>query len=315
MLNRIIVLAAAIVVVVSASFTYVGIERGQNRLIVSTTTSLYDTKLLDGLSESYFALCNIKLDFISAGTGIALEHARRGDADVVIVHAPATENKFLAEDVVGARKIIAYNFFAIVGQKDDPVGIQDMEPLEALQKIAFTETTWVSRGDNSGTHTKEKLLWKEVGISTEDQVWYLESGTGMGQTLTISSERRAYTLADTGTYLKYRVENLIDLEILVDQGKELLNVYSVMAVNPEINPNVKFSEAVKFIEFLVSEDGQDLIGNFGRAQYGSPLFYPAVHILEGNTKPEISGMIRDYAFLEGTECPPKKRLGQEHLYP
>ncbi len=311
---KIISLAAVVIITVVASSVYVSIEKGQNRLTISTTTSLYDTKLLDTIAESYLALYKTKLDFISAGTGMALEHARRGDADVVLVHAPSTENKFLSEGVVGARKIIAYNFFAIVGPREDPAGISGLSPLEALKKIASMGAIWVSRGDNSGTHTKEKSLWKSAGIQTSGQAWYLESGTGMGQTLMISNERRAYTLADTGTYLKYYTDKLIDLEILVERGKELLNVYSVMAVNPSMNPNVKFDGAIKFIEFLISDNGQTLIGDFGREQYGVPLFYPAVQILKGDANPEMSDMIRGYAFLENSECPVRHRLDQEQLY-
>jgi len=305
------------VILIIAAFTvsaYLGASRGQNRLIVSTTTSLYDTGLLDTIEERYLELYNIKLDFIAAGTGQALEHARNGDADVVLVHAPSTEYQFLSENVVGARKIIAYNFFNIVGPSDDPAGIKGLSPVDALKKIATTGATWISRGDNSGTHIKEKSLWKKADIQPAGQAWYIESGTGMGQTLMIASEKRAYTLTDTGTYLKYQEDGLIDLEVLVESGKDLLNVYSVMAVNPEKNPNVNFNGAIKFIEFLVSESGQATLEEFGKKEYGVSLFNPAVQLLKTNADTEVADWIRGYAFLENSECPLRYRLGQEQLY-
>lgn len=304
----------AVIVFIAVSFAYISVSREQDRLIVSTTTSLYDTGLLDAVAERYLELYNTKLDFVAAGTGQALEHARNGDADVVLVHSPSTENQFLSEGVVGARRIIAYNFFNIVGPSDDPAGIKGLSPIDALKKIAASGSTWISRGDNSGTNTKEISLWKKAGIKPGDNAWYIESGSGMGQTLTIASEKRAYTLTDTGTYLKYQSDGLIDLDVLVGSGKDLLNVYSVMAVNPEKNTNVKFSGAIKFIEYLVSDSGQAMLGEFGMKEYGVPLFNPAVQLLKTNSDSELAGWIRSYAFLENSECPLRYRLGQEQLY-
>ena len=292
-------------------------RRGQDKLLVATSTSLYDTGLLDIIADRYRAEYNTNLYFIPLGTGQALEHARRGDADAVLVHAPELEKRFLIENLGGARKIIAYNFFAIVGPADDPADVENLQPLEALRRIAQTGTTWVSRGDRSGTHMKEEALWRAAGfdpVQLRNEKWYLESGSGMGKTLLIANERRAYTLADTGTYLKYRGGNLVDLEVMVGEGKELLNVYSVMAVNPSAHPHLNFNGAARFIRFLVSSEGQRLIGEFGLGEFGRPLFYPAVELLRENTDPQLAGWIREYAFFENSECPPQYRLGLEELY-
>ncbi len=317
-MNKSITTLIVLAILAFSALAFIEISRrGEDKLMVATTTSLYDTGLLDSIAGGYRARYGTNLYFLALGTGQSLEHAKRGDADAVLVHAPELENNFLSENAGGARKIIAYNFFAIVGPSDNPAGIENKSPLEALQIIAQTGTTWISRGDNSGTHTKEKSLWKAAGLEITQisgENWYFESGSGMGATLRIANERRAYTLADMGTYLKYRHDNLIDLNVLVDRGKELLNVYSVMAVNPSNHPQLNFGDAVRFIEFLVSEEGQNIIGEFGQADYGHPLFYPAVQLLRENTDPQLADWIREYAFFDNSECPPQYRLGQQGLY-
>lgn len=305
---------ALIVAVVVISFVYVNLMRQQNSIIVSTTTSLYDTGLLDAMENDYLAAFNIKLNIIAAGTGQALQAAERGDADVVLVHAPSTEYTFLLEGVVGARKIIAYNYFIVVGPADDPAGIKGLSAKDAFKKIATTGSLFISRADNSGTNTKELSIWKSDNINPSGKPWYLESGAGMGQTLTIASEKEAYTISDTGTYLKFETDKLINLVVLVDKTTDLLNVYSVMAVNPENNPNVKFDGALKFIDYLISGRGQSFIGDFGKDLYGVSLFTPTVQLLKDPSNPQIAQQIRGYAFLENSECPDRFRLGQEQLY-
>jgi tungstate transport system substrate-binding protein len=292
-------------------------RRAEDRLVVATTTSLFDTGLMDVITDHYRAEYGTHLYFISVGTGLALRHAERGDADAVLVHSPPCEIQFLEGGAGGVRRIIAYNFFAIVGPGDDPANIENLSPLEALKRIAQVGATWVSRGDRSGTHVTEKSLWRGAGFDPallRDEAWYLESGTGMGATLRIADEKRAYTLTDMGTYLKFRGGGLIDLEVLVDKGRELLNVYSVMAVNPGPHPHLNFDGAIRFIEFLVSSEGQEIIGEFGREKFGRPLFYPAVELLRENTDPLLASWIRETAFFENSECPPRHRLGQDHLY-
>ncbi len=300
--------------------------RSKPKLQIATTTSLYDTGLLDSIASYYQQRYGVSLFFISAGTGQAIQYAKMGEADLLLVHAPSSENTFIQADCLGVvRKIIAYNFFAIVGPADDSAGIENLSPTAALSKIADAgragNAKWVSRGDNSGTHIKEGSLWTKAGFSASqlrEESWYREAGTGMGATLNMANEMRAYTLADMGTYLKYYTKGLIDLKVLVGQGADLLNVYSVMAVSPSAHPELNFSGALDFIKFLVSNEGQNLIGTYGVSEYGRPLFFPAVQLLNENTDPTIASWIRNYAFLsydnQKWECPPPYRAGQDNLY-
>ncbi|MCS7131450.1 MAG: substrate-binding domain-containing protein, partial [Hadesarchaea archaeon] len=300
------------------------VELGQNRkpeLRVATTTSLYDTGLLDFIGNYYREKYGKKIIFIPVGTGQAIYLAKMGEADIIMVHSPNAEFQFMRENLGIARKIIAYNFFVIVGPPDDPAGIKDSSPIEALKKLAVAGkagvTSWISRGDNSGTHIKEKDLWVAAGFDISNlrrESWYIESGTGMGTTLWITNQKRAYTLADIGTYLRYFNHGLIDLRLFVSGGKELLNVYSVMIVNPKISPQINFEDAVLFIKFLISEEGQAIINNYGKDEYGQPLFYPAVKLLKEDAKVEIVSWIKEYAFFENAECPPIYRSGLEELY-
>ncbi len=176
---------------------------------------------------------------------------------------------------------------------------------------------WVSRGDESGTHTKERELWKAAGFAWEDlrseTGWYIEASKGMGGTLILASEYSAYTLTDMGTYLSHSVADLIALKVLISQGEELLNVYSAIAVNQTRHPHTNFDGAINFIKFLVSEEGQQLIGDYGKDEYGQPLFYPAVKLLQENNDP-VADSIREYAFFNGTECPVEYRGDHPELY-
>lgn len=297
------------------------ITKGRGRVVVATTTSLYDTGLLDAIDEGFKKKYGMDIYFISVGTGLALKHAERGDADVVLVHAPSKEIGSLKDGVGVVRKVIAYNFFVIVGPKEDPAKIRGLTPADGLTRIVEAGrsglVTWISRGDESGTHAKEKGLWKAAGLDAsklKEEPWYIESGTGMGKALTIAEEKSAYTLADMGTYLKYCQRGLIGLETLVGKGKGLLNVYSVMAVSPRVHPNVNFGGALTFIEFLVSEEGQRIIGDYGKGEFSQTLFYPVVRLLKEDGDPTLRGWIEEYAFFDGTECPVEYRLGHEELY-
>lgn len=305
-----------------AGTTYYLRATGKERLIVSTTTSLYDTGLLDEIEAKFEAKYPIDLNFISAGTGIAIKHAERGDADLILVHAPSQELKFLTDGIGVNRKIVAYNFFAIVGPETDPANILGLSPSEALQKIVedgrYGNALWISRGDNSGTHSKEKTLWTNAGYDWEtlskESSWYVNAGSGMGATLKMAEQMSAYTLADVGTYLKYYRDGLISLKTLVSQGKELLNVYSAIAVNSTLHPDVNFHGAMTFIKFLISEEGQQIIEEYGKGTYGQSLFRPAVNLLRENSDPETAEWIRELAFFEGYECPPQYRVDYEDLY-
>jgi tungstate transport system substrate-binding protein len=321
---KIIVVAAVIAIAIVGAIVYIELPyRSSPKLQIATTTSLYDTGLLDYIASYYHEHYGTSLFFIPAGTGQAIQHAKMGEADLLLVHAPSSENTFMQTDNLGVvRKIIAYNFFVIVGPAEDSAGIENLAPTAALQKIIQVgNVTWVSRGDGSGTHIKENQLWKKAGfdmLQLRENSWYREAGMGMGATLNMTNEMRAYTLSDIGAYLKYYKDGLINLKILVGEHKDLLNVYSVMAVSPTAYPELNFSGAVDLIKFLVSNEGQNLIGNFGVSNYGQQLFYPAVQLLKENTDPTIASWIRDYAFLsydnQKLECPPPYRAGQDNLY-
>ena len=288
----------------------------RDRLVIATTTSLYDTGLLDML-ETIFEEKYPQYDvsFIATGTGLALKYASKGDADAVLVHAPILEAKFMSEGYGVNRRIFAYNFFVIVGPKADPAKIKGLCAAEALKKIAEAgrrgEACWVSRGDNSGTHVKEKLLWRTIGYNPDEirnEKWYVESGAGMGKTLLLANELNAYTLSDIGTYTKYWKENLVQLEILVEESEELINVYSFIAVNPNRVKGVNFKAAMKFADFLVSSECQKLIGEFGVKDYGRPLFKPAVQLLKEEAVSPEAEWVKKYGFINGEECPSKYRL-------
>ncbi len=296
-------------------------EAEMKSLVVSTTTSLYDTGVIDMLEDAFEEKHSIDLRFISVGTGLAIAHAERGDADMVLVHAPGKELEFMEGGFGVNRKIIAYNFFTIVGPPDDPAGIRGMDSSKAMETLVEMgrkdKSVWVSRGDDSGTHSKEMTLWSLVGFEAPELVeepWYVEAGTGMGKTFQIAEEKQGYTLADMGTYLKYRERGLIGLEMMVESGPSLINVYSAIAVNPEKVPNADFEATMEFIGFLSSEEGQTLIGEYGEESYGMSLFKPAVELLKTYSDPGIADWIEKSAYFEGSECPPRYRNREANLY-
>ena len=315
------ILAAAVAVVSVAGTAYYMQAFLRNRLIISTTTSLFDTGLLDEIETQFEKTHPIDLNFISVGTGLAIKFAERGDADMILVHAPSKEFTFLERGYGLCRKIIAYNFFTIVGPETDPAEIAGLSSDEALTKIVNAgrngEAKWISRGDDSGTHIKEKQLWTTANFDVtmlQEESWYIEAGAGMGKTLQIAEEHSAYTLADMGTYLKYYHNNIITLKVLISQGQPLLNVYSAIAVNKTLHPDANFDGAITFIKFLVSEEGQQIINDYGKDMYGRSLSYPAVKLLEKNTDPTLALWAQEYAFLNGYECPPEYQNGHQELY-
>jgi tungstate transport system substrate-binding protein len=251
-------------------------------LILSTTTSLYDTGLLDYLKPVFDEKYNADLRIVYAGTGKALEYGMRGDVDVLAVHDRVREDQFIADGYGINRRCFAYNYFVIVGPESDPAGITGMTPEDAFRTIrekgrTNPEIKFVSRGDASGTHALEQRVWKSAGfdygeIRNSTEGWYVEAGSGMGPTLVMANEKAAYTVADIGTFLAFKGQ--IQLVPLVDKGDILLNVYGVMAVNPEKQPHVNITMADNFINFLISNETQQMIGEFGVKEYGTPLFYP-----------------------------------------
>jgi len=249
----------------------------QERLRVATTTSLYDTGLWGYLEPKFEEEYGVEVDIIYAGTGIALEYGRRGDVDVITVHSKAREEQFVAEGYGVERVPFAYNYFLIVGPETDPAGIEGMNPEDAFKKLMETENgSFVSRGDDSGTHGKEKAIWQAVGFDYETiqqaGEWYIEAGRGMGPTLLMASEKQAYTLTDMGTFLAYTGK--LELVPIVDEGDILLNVYSSIAINPEMHQTTNAEMAENLIDFLASPEIQELIGSYGVEEYGMQLFTP-----------------------------------------
>ncbi len=242
------------------------------KLILATTTSTADSGLLDYLLPDFEAQYNAKVEVIAVGTGQAIKTGEQGDADVLLVHDRPKEDKFVADGYGVNRQDVMYNDFVIVGPEDDPAGIKGMtDAATALARIAAAGAPFASRGDESGTHSKEKAIWKKAGVEPGGD-WYFSLGQGMGETLTFANEKGAYTLTDRGTYLARR-EGL-KLPILVEGDPTLFNPYGVITVNPEKYPHVKYDLAMKFMEWLTAADTQKKIGEFGKGRFGMPLFTP-----------------------------------------
>jgi len=241
-------------------------------VILTTTTSTQDSGLLDVLVPIFEKRTGYTVKTVSVGTGQALALGGRGEADVVLVHAPETEKKYLAEGSMVNRRLVMHNDFIVVGPLADPAKVRGLKKAtDAFRRIAEARAIFLSRGDNSGTHILENNLWKQAGISPEGN-WHLQSGQGMGQTLGIASEKQAYTLTDRGTYLAFKKR--VALEILVERDRPLLNIYSVMKVNPSRFPKVNASGGKAFADFMVSAEAQAVIKTFGVEKFGEPLFFP-----------------------------------------
>lgn len=247
-------------------------------VILSTTTSTQDSGLLDVLVPLFERQTGYSVKTIAVGTGQALALAGRGEADVVLAHAPALEQKYIADGKMLNRRLVMYNDFVIIGPAEDPSKIKGMtKAADAMKAIASTGSRFVSRGDNSGTHNLEKELWKLAGVEPQTG-WYIESGQGMGATLGIADDRKAYTLTDRGTYLAF--QKRVRLPILLEGDRPLLNLYSVMEVNPANGPKVNTAGGKAFADFMVSADVQRVIKTFGVDKYGQPLFVPVAGMKE-----------------------------------
>ena len=252
------------------------------RFRVATTTSLYDTGLWGYLEPKFEEKHGVEMDIMYAGTGKALELGQRGDVDAIAVHSKSREEQFVADGYGVARHPIAYNYFLVIGPESDPAGIRGLSPEDGFNRLMErgqsdpANVKFVSRGDSSGTHGKEKAIWAGAG-SQYDEVresgdWYVEAGAGMGPTLVMANEKSCYTLTDIGTYLAFKKD--LSLVPLVEEGDILLNVYSVIAINPENAPKAKLEMANNLVEFLMSDEIQDLIGKYGVEEYGRQLFVP-----------------------------------------
>nr|WP_290668811.1 substrate-binding domain-containing protein [Ardenticatena sp.] len=241
-------------------------------VILATTTSTRDSGLLDVLIPQFEAQSGYRVKMIAVGTGAALQMGRDGNADVLLVHAPDAEEMFMREGHGEARFPVMHNDFVLVGPPDDPAQVRGHTITTALQRIAERQSLFISRGDDSGTHKKERALWREAGLTPDGQRWYNETGQSMGATLTIASEKQAYTLTDRGTFLAMR--NALALDILVEGDARLFNPYHVIIVSPQKHPTVNAEGARAFAEFLIAPDTQATIGAFGVETFGQPLFVP-----------------------------------------
>lgn len=248
------------------------VEPSAATMTLATTTSTRDSGLLEQLLPIFHAKTGIEVKVVAVGSGQALELGRRGDADVLLSHAPDAEASFLAEGAGIERQPIMHNDFILVGPPRDPAEVRGMEDIvAALRQITDRDCLFLSRGDESGTHQRERLLWKEVVI-LPDSNHYLEVGSGMAATLRMASEKAAYTLTDRGTFLAQR--DALQLELLVAGDVRLRNQYAVILVNPVRHPHVKINAARQFAAFLLSNETQEVIGEFGRDRWGEPLFFP-----------------------------------------
>ncbi|AJY68989.1 tungsten ABC transporter substrate-binding protein [Geobacter sulfurreducens] len=248
----------------------VTVAGAEERLKMSTTTSTQDSGLLKVLLPPFEKKNNVKVDVIAVGTGQALKLGEAGDVDVVFVHARKLEDKFVADGFGVNRKDVMYNDFVIVGPKNDPAGIAKAKTAaEALKLLATKGATFISRGDKSGTHTKELDLWKSAGVDPKGN-WYVEAGQGMGPVITMATERRAYTLTDRGTYNAFKGAKT-DLVILFQGEKGLFNPYGIMAVNPKKFPHVKYDLAMKLIDYVTGPEGLKIIADY--KAHGEPVFF------------------------------------------
>jgi len=249
------------------------VQAEEKTIILSTTTSTQDSGLLDVLIPIFEKKSGYFVKTIAVGSGQAMAMGQKGEADVLLVHSPAAEKKFVAEGYGVNRRIIMHNDFVIVGPPGDTAQIKGVKSAsEAFKKIGSAGALFLSRSDKSGTHTKEMDIWKGTGIKPEGEKWYQQTGLGMGQTLNVTAEKKGYTLADRGTYLALK-KNL-GLDILVEGDAILLNVYHVIEVNPAKWPKVNAPGAKAFADFMVSNETQGIIKTFGVEKFGSPLFFP-----------------------------------------
>ncbi len=245
----------------------------QKNVILATTTSTQDSGLLDVLIPIFEKQTGYFVKTIAVGSGQAMAMGQKGEADVLLVHSPDAEKKFMAAGNGVQRRLVMHNDFIVVGTPADPAAVKAAKTsVEAFKKIAQTNALFMSRGDNSGTHSKEKAIWKAAAINPDGQKWYQQTGLGMGQTLSVAAEKKAYTLADRGTYLALK-KNL-GLDILNEGDAMLLNVYSVIEVNPVKFKKINADGGKAFADFMVAGSTQEIIGKFGVDKFGSPLFFP-----------------------------------------
>jgi len=269
-----LIFVISIFIIIALVFTF-SCKGKDAEIILATTTSTYDSGLLDVLIPAFEEETGYKVKPIAVGTGEAITLGERGEADIILVHSREAEDKFVEEGYGIDRRDVMHNDYVIIGLKADPANIKGLTAVKAYRAISENEALFVSRSDDSGTNKKEIEIWEEAGIAPQSD-WYVESGQGMGETLRIADEKQAYTMSDRGTYLS--MQNSLELVILVDGDDILFNPYGVIAVNPERHKDIdiNYEGAQAFADFITGEKGQAIIKEFGMEKYGQPLFYPDV---------------------------------------
>jgi tungstate transport system substrate-binding protein len=279
-LSRVITVLVLLVFMMTAAAA----QGASKNLILATTTSTQDSGLLDVLIPVFEKESGYMVKTIAVGSGQAMAMGEKGEADVLLVHSPDAEKKFMEKGAGSSRRLVMHNDFVIVGPASDPAKIRGSKTsAEAFKKIAGSGSIFLSRGDNSGTHAKEKGLWKGAGVTAEGQKWYQQTGLGMGQTLNVAAEKKGYTLTDRATYLA--LKKGLGLDILVEGDPKLLNIYHVIEVNTSKWPKVNGPAARVFADFMVARKTQETIGKFGVEKFGAPLFFP-----DAGKKPESLGL-------------------------
>ncbi|MDA8210869.1 MAG: substrate-binding domain-containing protein [Clostridia bacterium] len=246
-------------------------DTNKKEVILATTTSTVDSGLLDVLKPEFEKKTGYALTIVSVGTGAALAMGEKGEADALLVHAPKAEEKVVEKGAAVNRQLVMHNDFILIGPASDPAKIKGKPSVEAFKAIAAAKSLFISRGDDSGTNKKELKIWEAAGIKPSGD-WYQQTGTGMGQTIGVANEKGGYTLTDRATYLAQKKN--IDLRILSEGDKDLLNIYHVMQVNPAKFSKVNAEGGKAFVDFMLSKETQELIKNFGVDKFGQPLFFP-----------------------------------------
>jgi len=265
-------LVLAMVLVGAFNFA-LGQSPNSNELVLLTTTTTQDSGILKYIIEGFESKTGFRVKTIVAGSGDILKQGARGEGDVLLTHSPAAEKEWMSQGHGLSRRLVMYNDFVIIGPPEDPAGVKGLRAADALKRIAEKKAIFVSRGDQSGTHVRELAMWKRAGIDPKGQPWYRETGQGQGLTMEVAMQQQGYAFTDRGTYLVHAKR--LGLPILVEGDPALYNIYHVMPVDPAKFPKVNAPVAQAFADYLVSPEGQQRIGEFGKAEYGRSLFVPA----------------------------------------